>query len=127
MRATIPSGVSRLEYACSGRGGPLGGGGAQGCRADQPERWPDAEPRRRHQPRWLPRHDPELDAFLFERLEERPVAKQEQFLFITFPNMRASKDRGVIVTYFLLVEPKWCNAQTVADLLDGCIRRCSSR
>ncbi|MGH3872186.1 MAG: ABC transporter substrate-binding protein [Pseudonocardiaceae bacterium] len=41
--------------------------------------------------------------------------KEEQFLFATFPNMQASKDRRAIVTDYAFTTPGWRTAQTVED------------
>ncbi len=42
--------------------------------------------------------------------------QEAQFLFTTFPNMQASKDRRFAVTDYTFTSPGWRNAQTVEDI-----------
>lgn len=62
----------------------------------------------------------ETDAFLIFANYEEPTdtpdgTKEAQFLFDTFPNMQASKDRRVVVTDYTYTAPGWRIAQTVED------------
>ncbi len=66
----------------------------------------------------------EADAFvIFADYEEATDTldgiKEAQFLFETFPNMQASKDRRVVVTDFTFTSPGWRLAQTVEDFAQG--------
>lgn len=61
------------------------------------------------------------DVFLIFADSEEPTAQldgsdEAQFLFETFPNMTASRDRRVVVTDWLYTNPGWRVAQTVEDL-----------
>ncbi len=47
---------------------------------------------------------------------ELEATEASDFLFETFPNMRASQDRRVVLTAFVYTAPGWRNAQTVEDL-----------
>jgi iron complex transport system substrate-binding protein len=63
----------------------------------------------------------QVDAFLIFADSEEPTntpdgTKEAQFLFSTFPNMQASKDRRVIVTDYTFISPGWRTAQTVEDI-----------
>lgn len=58
----------------------------------------------------------QADAFLIFASSKEPGTKLAQFLFTTFPNMQASKDRRVIVTDYMFTTPGWRNAQTIEDV-----------
>jgi ABC-type Fe3+-hydroxamate transport system substrate-binding protein len=62
----------------------------------------------------------QADAFLIyanakEATDALDGTHEEQFLFTTFPNTKASKDHRVIVTDYTFTAPGWRLAQTVED------------
>ncbi|MGH8931881.1 MAG: ABC transporter substrate-binding protein [Egibacteraceae bacterium] len=51
-----------------------------------------------------------------EPTPELDGSEEAAFLYETFPNMTASKDRRVVITDWLYTQPGWCVAQTVEYL-----------
>jgi iron complex transport system substrate-binding protein len=58
----------------------------------------------------------QVDTYLLLANSKEDATDQQQFLFSTFPNMQASKDRRVIVIDQMFVSPGWRNADTVENL-----------